>query len=120
VATDDALLAQTTVRPPSGFPFESLSVAVSSTVPPTGTFADGGRTVTKATGTSVTVIVDVPLPPSLVAVIVAVPVAAPVTRPLPFTDATVVFELAHVTVRPVNGLPPASFGVAVNCTTSPT
>jgi len=57
-----------------------------------------------------------PLCPSLVAVIVAVPTAAPVTRPLPFTLAIDVLLLDHVTVRPDNGLPFASFGVAVSCT----
>jgi len=49
-------------------------------------------------------------------VIVAEPAAAPVTKPLPFTVATDVLLLAHVTVRPDNGVPFASFGVAVSCT----
>jgi hypothetical protein len=62
---------------------------------------------------------DVPLWPSLVAVIVAVPAALPVTSPLELTVATLVFELAHVTTRPVNGLPLASFGVAVSCVLPP-
>src|SRR6266566_2334930 len=62
----------------------------------------------------------VPLCPSLVAVIVADPAATPDTSPLPLTVATDVLLLDHVTVRPVSGLPFASFGVAVSCTVWPT
>ena len=62
----------------------------------------------------VTLIVDVPLFPSLFAVIVAKPTATPVTRPLPLAVATAVVELVHVTVRPVRVLPLASFSVAVS------
>src|ERR1041384_1382652 len=69
---------------------------------------------------AVTVIAEVPLWPSLVAVIVAVPTAPPVTSPLPLTLATPVLLLAHVTVRPVSAFPPASFGVAASCTVDPT
>src|SRR5437667_688661 len=68
----------------------------------------------------VTVMADVPLCPSLVAVIVADPAATPDTSPLPLTVATDVLLLDHVTVRPVTGLPFASFGVAVSCTVWPT
>src|SRR5438552_3615213 len=68
---------------------------------------------------AVTVIADVPLFPSLVAVIVADPAATPLTRPLPFTVATDVMLLAQVTTRPVRGLPPASLGVAASCTVCP-
>src|SRR5207249_1150622 len=75
------------------------------------TLAGAGLTVTDATGTSVTVTTDVPLCPSDVAVIVVEPATTPVTRPLAFTVPTEVLLLAHVTVRPVNGLPLASFGV---------
>src|SRR5690349_1568038 len=63
-----------------------------------------------------TVTVALPLCPSLVAVIVADPAAAPLTKPLPFTVATAVLLLDHVTVRPDSGFPLASFGVAVSCT----
>src|SRR5439155_153955 len=69
---------------------------------------------------AVTVIADVPLFPSLVAVIVADPAATPLTRPLPFTVATEVLLLAQVTTRPLSGLPPASLGVAASCTVCPT
>jgi hypothetical protein len=78
-----------------------------------------GATLTVATGVTgggVTVTLDIPLFPSLVAVIVATPADAPVTRPVAETVAIPVFELVHVTARPVSGEPPASFGVAVNCT----
>jgi hypothetical protein len=76
-------------------------------------------TVTEATGTKVTVTLDVPLWPSLVAVMVADPAPAPVTRPLPLTVATDVLVLVHVITRPDSGLPLASFAVAVSCTVCP-
>src|SRR5437867_7343377 len=69
----------------------------------------------------VTVISDVPLWPSLVAVIVTGPPAAtPLTSPLPFTLAIAVLLDCQVTTRPVNGLPFASLGVAVSCNVLPT
>src|SRR5882724_2433312 len=76
--------------------------------------------VTEATGTLETVMLAVPLCPSLVAVIVADPIATPVTRPLVVTVATEVLLLDHATARPESGLPFASFGVAVSCTVCPT
>src|SRR5207245_9715758 len=60
-------------------------------------------------------IADVPLFPSLVAVIVALPASWPVTRPLPVTVATDVLLLDHVTTRPVSVLPAASFVTAESC-----
>ena len=78
-----------------------------------------GATVTVATGTFVTVIVAVPLFPSLVAVIVAEPVPAPVARPVPPT-VTAELLLAHVTVRPVSTLPRESVVVACSCVVAPT
>src|SRR5213594_1843257 len=51
-------------------------------------------------GGDVTVTAEVPLCPSLVAVIVAEPAPTPVTSPLPFTVATAVLSLDHVTPRP--------------------
>src|SRR6266480_2356271 len=69
----------------------------------------------------VTVIADVPLCPSLVAVIVTGPPAAtPLTSPLPFTLAIALLLDCQVTTRPVNGVPFASLGVAVSCTVLPT
>src|SRR3989449_3632690 len=79
-----------------------------------------GLTATEATGTLVTVIAAVPLWPSLAAVIVAAPALTPVTRPLADTVATAVLPLDQLTVRPVSGLPFASFGVAASCTVCPT
>jgi len=113
-------LAQLTVRPESGFPFTSFGVAVSCTVCPTCTAAEAGLTLTEATGTLETVMLAVPLCPSLVAVIVADPIAAPLTRPLLVTVATEVLLLDHARARPESGLPFASFGVAVSCTVCPT
>src|SRR5438874_9088937 len=108
VATAVLLLDQVTTRPDNGLPFASLGVAVSCTVNPTATLAGDGVTVTEATGASVTVTSDVPLCPSLVAVIVAVPAPTPVTSPLPFTRATAVLLLDQVTTRPLSGFPLAS------------
>ncbi len=68
----------------------------------------------------VTVTAALPLLPSLVAVMVTGPAATPVTNPLPLTVANAVLPLAQVTTRPESGLPPASFGVAVNCWRAPT
>src|SRR5437763_1191545 len=119
VATAVLLLDQVTTRPDNGSPFASLGVAVSCTVSPTATLAGDGVTVTEASGASVTVTSDVPLCPSLVAVIVAVPAPTPVTSPLPFTRATAVLLLDQVTTRPLSGFPLASFGVAVSCTVAP-
>src|SRR5436190_20290733 len=69
---------------------------------------------------AVTVMLALPLCPSLVAVIVAEPAVTPLTSPLPFTVATDVLLLDQVTTRPVSGLPLASFGVAVSCAVCPT
>src|SRR5438034_7552819 len=100
VATGVLLLDQVTTRPVSGLPLASFGVAVSCTVCPATTLAGDGLTVTEATGTC-TVIADVPLWPSDVAVVVAVPAVTPLTSPLPFTVATGQLLLAHVTTRPV-------------------
>src|SRR5438132_1245170 len=116
VATAVLELDHVTVRPESGAPLASFGVAVSCTVCPACTDAEGGVTSTVATGTFVTVTDEVPLFPSLVAVIVAEPGVTPETRPLLLTVATAVLELDHVTVRPESGAPSASFGVAVSCT----
>src|SRR5437660_12460848 len=119
VATAVLLLAHVVSRPDDGMPLASFGVAVSCSVCPTCTLAGDGVTVTEATGASVTVTSDVPLCPSLVAVMVAVPAPTPVTSPLPFTRATAVLLLDQVTTRPLSGFPLASFGVAVSCTVAP-
>jgi hypothetical protein len=115
-------LAHVTALPVSALPAESLGVAASCTVCPTNRVADGGFTVTAATGTvrACTEIVAVPLLPSLVAVIVAEPAAFAVTSPLALTLATVVLLLAHVTALPASAVPTESSGVAVSCTVPPT
>src|SRR5947209_2194288 len=115
VATAWLLLVHVTVRPLSGLPLASCGVAVSCAVWPTWTLAVAGFTATEATGGGFTVIAAVPLLPSLEAVIVAEPAATAVTRPLALTVATAVLPLVHVTARPLNGLPLASFGVAASC-----
>src|SRR5438093_11079204 len=77
--------------------------------------AVAGFTVTEATGTFVTVMVAVPLLPSLVAVIVAEPAATPVTRPLLLTVATAVLLLEQVMTRPGSVLPAEGLGTAEVC-----
>ena len=121
VATEELLLPQVMVRPVSVLPPASFGVAVSCSVWLTNTVADGGLTLTVATGTvtAVTVTADVPLLPSEVAVMVAEPAATPRTSPPVLTVATEGVPLVHVIVRPVSALPPASFGVAVNWTVWP-
>src|SRR5438034_6645911 len=119
VATAVLLLDHAIVRPDSGLPLTSFGVAVSWNALPAGTLAEPGLTVTDATGTCTTVMADVPLCPSLVAVIVAVPATLPVTSPLELTVATVVLLLTQATARPDSGLPLPSFGVAVRWTVLP-
>jgi hypothetical protein len=78
-----------------------------------------GATVTVATGAGVTVTVDVPDLPSLVAVIVAVPGATPVTTPALDTDAAAVLLDVHETVRSVTTIPFTSFTVAASVVVLP-
>src|SRR5205823_6629935 len=94
-----------TVRPVKTLPFASLRVAVSCTVWPAGTLAEGGVTVTEATGAPATVMLAVPLWPSLVAVMVTDPAVTPVTSPLPLTVAMLLLLDDQLMARPVNGLP---------------
>src|SRR5438093_288747 len=119
VAIDVLLLDHVAMRPVSVLPAISLVTADSCSVPPTTTLADAGLTVTDATGTSATVTVADPLLPPLVAVTLAVPAVIPVTRPLGETVATAPALEAHITVRPVRGLPAESLGVAVSWTVWP-
>src|SRR6266550_2541696 len=116
VATVVLFEAHVTVRPVKTLPFASLRVAVSCTVWPAGTLAEGGVTVTEATGAPATVMLAVPLWPSLVAVMVTDPAVTPVTSPLPLTVAMLLLLDDQLMARPVNGLPLASRGVAVSCT----
>src|SRR5439155_26986779 len=94
-------------------------VAVSWLAFPASAVAKAGATRPDPIGGCATVIADVPLCPSLVAVVVTVPATLSVTSPLELTVATVVLLLVQVTVRPVSGVPFASFGVAVSWTVLP-
>src|SRR6266853_1794759 len=85
-------------------PFWEVNALFWNAVELVGQVLDGG----------VTVMADVPLCPSLAAVIVADPAAPLVTNPPAFTLATEVLLLDQVTTRPVSALPLASFGVAVS------
>src|SRR5947209_13105623 len=114
VAAAALLVAQVTTRPLRAVPFASFGVAVNWVVAPTVTPTAVGLTVTEATGTLVTVMADVPLCPSLVAVIVAEPAATPVTNPLADTVAAAALLVAHVTARPVRRAADPPVGQAVN------
>src|SRR5207244_73608 len=100
-------------------PVASFGDAVSCTVCPAATLADGGLTDTVTTGLLITVMTDVALCPPADAVIVARPAATPVTSPVPSTVATAVLPLDQVTATDT-GLPTLSFGVAVRGVFSPT
>ena len=89
--------------------------AVVICVPPATIGVVGVERVTVLTGASVTVIEDVPVFVSLVAVIVVLPAPTAVTRPFASTVAAAVLLDVHVTNRPVSTLPFASFVTAVNC-----
>src|SRR6267154_1550177 len=79
------------------------------------------ETLTEATGVGVTVIEDVPLLPSLVAVITAVPAATAVTKPVVDETLARVGSLDdHVTKRPVSVLLLKSLSVSVSWTVRPT
>ena len=73
-----------------------------------------------AIGTGVTVMDAVAEAVSMVALIVVEPGVRAATKPVVLTVATATALLSHVTVRPVSGLPEASFGVAVNWVVWPT
>src|SRR6266566_1243664 len=120
VAAVVLLLNHVIARPVRTFPAESFVVAVSCTVPPTAMLPLAGLTVTEATGTRATVMLAVPLFPSLVAVMVAEPVALPVTSPLEITVAAVVLLLDQAIARPVRTFPAESFVVALSCFVAPT
>src|SRR5438046_3706093 len=104
VATAVLLEAHVIVRPVRMLPLASLRVAVSCTVWPACTLAEGGVTVTEATGAPATVMLAVPLWPSLVAVMITDPAVTPVTSPLPLTVAMLLLLDDQLMVRPVNGL----------------
>jgi hypothetical protein len=115
VSTAVLLDAHVTVRPVSTLLEASRNVDVSCWVPPTTNGVVGAESVTVVTGASVTVIDDVPVLVSLVAVIVALPAPVAVTRPFPSTVATAWLLEIQVTTRPVSALPFASFVTALSC-----
>jgi hypothetical protein len=120
VATPGMLDDHAIARPVRTFPPASLSTAAIVVPEPTTRLALGGVSATVATGASATEMDAVPLMPSLVAVIVALPAATPVTTP---ADETLAMDGAldvHVTVRPANTFPPASFVTAVSVVLPPT
>jgi hypothetical protein len=114
VATPAFPLDQETDRPLSGAPSCAAGVALSCWVPPTNNDADPGLTATEATGSSDTVMLELPDRPSLVAVIVTLPGETPVTSPLEFTVATPLSPLDQVMARPLRGEPFCAVGVAVS------
>jgi hypothetical protein len=112
---------QLTVRPVRVLLAASFVVAVSDCVPPTTIGVVGEESVTVATGAGVTVMEELPVFPSLVAVIVTGPPAATaVTRPFPSTVATAVLFEVQLTVRPESTLFPTSFVTAASCCVSVT
>jgi len=117
LATVASLEAHVTVRPGRMLLLTSVSVAVSCCVGviPTTRLAEGGLTATALTGATVTVIEEVPLLVSLVAVIVEVPAATAVTKPFASTVAAAALLDVQITVRPLSGLPLASVRFAVSC-----
>jgi hypothetical protein len=115
------LETQLTVRPTRVLLLPSFGTAVSTWVPPTNTGVVGDERVTIATGTNATVIDDVPVFVSLVAVIVTGPATAtPVTKPFASTVATAALAELHVTTRPVSTLLATSRSVAASCWVPPT
>ena len=114
------LLDHVITRPVSVLPAESLVTTDSCWLAPTRTLAEAGLTATEATGTFATVMVALPVFPSLIAVSVADPEALPVTRPLALTVATVALVLDHVTVRPLSVLPAESLVTAASWRVAPT
>jgi hypothetical protein len=119
LAMEGAAVAQVTGRPVSVPPALSRALAVSCCVAPVSTLTVAGVTLTVATGTGWTVMLAVPLLPSLVAVIVAVPEATPVTTPVLLTAAMVGVLLLHEMLRPVSGAPDASRVAAVRGVVAP-
>ena len=116
VATLVFELLQVTIRPVSTTPSASRNTAVACVVAPSSMLLLASVTLTVAAGVggaAVTVIVALPVLPSLVAMMLAVPGFTAVTTPLDETVATLVLELLHVTVLPVSVLPPASRVTAV-------
>jgi hypothetical protein len=120
VAIEAFEVVHVTTRSLSTLPLASRSVACSCVLCPTCTVATPGDTDTVATGAggggggAVTVIDELPVFPSLVAVTVAEPAATPLTSPVDDTVATEPFDVVHVMERPVRTFPLASRSVATS------
>jgi hypothetical protein len=108
-----AAVLHVTGRPVSAAPAASRAAAVSVQLPPTTKAQLAGVTVSAAMGMGVTVMVAVPLRPSLVAVIEAEPGATALTTPFA-TVAIVGADVAHDTLRSLRTRPAASVGAATN------
>jgi hypothetical protein len=102
VATAELSELQATERPSKIPPPASRVVADACAVSTAAIVLGASATVTVATATGVTVTDELPVCPSLVAVIVAVPGVSVVTSPVELTVATAVLLDAHVTVRPLS------------------
>jgi hypothetical protein len=110
--------------PDMTFPFWSFTIACSETVAPATIDAEAGATVTVVTtgvggGAAVTVMLDVPTLPELVAEIVAEPAATPVTTPLELTVAAAALFVDHAMAWPDMTFPFWSFTVACSETVPP-
>ena len=117
VAMEVLELDHETVPVGTVFPDASRAVAVACVPCPTDTADAPSDTLTVAiepVGLMMVIGID-PTTPPMVALMTAVPPAIAVTLPLDETDAMPGAELVHVTVRPVNTVPCASFAVALNC-----
>jgi hypothetical protein len=121
--TSGLLDAQKRERPGSGALPASRAVPTSVIVAPSTTVAGDGASVIEAIGTAVTLIVAVPLTPSVVAVIVADPDATPATTPNVLTVTFAGVDDVHVIVRPAVGrgvVPSAAKRLTVICCVCPT
>jgi hypothetical protein len=114
VATVVGVTDHVTVRPDNVSPLASLVVAVRGVVWRSTTDGFDGEMVTVATGIGGTVITDVAVLVSLLAVIVALPALCPVTRPFASTEAIVGALDIQVTRRLCNTFPDASLVVSVS------
>jgi len=117
---DESLDVQRISRPTSVPPMLSRAEADNCSVCPTLIMVEGALTTTLATGTGTTVMVTVPLWPSLVALIVVEPDATPTSSPASEMVPTEAFEDRQVTTRPVNVAPLAAIVAATSCRVSPT
>jgi len=108
------------VRPLSVPPFASSVIAEACVVSTALIEVAVSDTVIDAIGTGTTVIEELPVLPSLTALIVAAPTARAVTSPFASIDAIALSLEDHTTARPVRVAPVPSFVVAESCWVDPT